>query len=148
MSPARTASHRTLSLERVKDGIVYRATVPGSPVPKARARVYTTRRGEIRAVTPARTRDAEDEMGWLLKMAWRQEADASAQFGVRCRFVFSRTVAGDERRVDGDNCLKAALDAGNGVVWADDRQVRHAEYDVQFGDEPRAEIEFWRLKDG
>jgi Holliday junction resolvase RusA-like endonuclease len=124
---------------------VYRCVVPGQPQPKQRARVYVTRQGKVRAVTPERTRNAELALAWALKLAWRQEPDAKSLFGVRCRFVFSRTRKGADRRVDGDNCLKAVLDAGNGVVWQDDSQVRKHEVDVDFGADPRTEISFWVL---
>jgi len=124
---------------------VYRCVVPGPPVPKARARVFVTKAGKIRAVTPQRTRDAEEAIGWALKLAWRQEPDATSLFGVSCRFVLSRTKAGKERRVDGDNLWKAVGDAGNGVVWHDDSQIRKVDVTVDYGDEPRSEIEFWVL---
>jgi Holliday junction resolvase RusA-like endonuclease len=48
---------------------------------------------------------------------------------------------GDRRRRDVDNCLKSIMDAGNGVLWADDSQVRRLgagrELDAA---RPRAEI--------
>lgn len=40
--------------------------------------------------------------------------------------------------------VKAVLDAGNGVLWADDSQVRETSVLVDFGDRPRTEI-VWRV---
>ena len=93
--------------------------VPGPPVPKARARTVR-QRGRVVSFTPARTKSYGEFAGMLalqarqLHPAWRLDARYSV-------LVVVRRSGGQG---DVDNYGKAALDACNGVLWADDRQVR------------------------
>lgn len=47
---------------------------------------------------------------------------------------------------DEDNLTKFIKDCMTGIVWDDDCQVCSANYEKIYGDEPRTEIEYWRLK--
>ncbi len=88
--------------------------VQGQPVPKKRPRV--TRAGH--AYTPKETVEHEAAVGWSMKAAWRREP-STEPFRVTLAFYMA-----NNRPVDIDNLAKAVLDAGNGIVWVDDRQVR------------------------
>jgi len=91
-------------------------TIPGDPVPKARARA-DTRTG--RHYTPQATRTAEEHIVWALRtVAVRGPCDPTSLFGVHILFRCATN-----RHADGDNMLKLVLDALNGVVWRDDSQV-------------------------
>lgn len=89
-------------------------TVPGQPIPKARARVV---RGH--AFTPETTAGHESVIVAEARNAGvRGEPDAKAQWEIVCWFYRK-----GQRRADLDNLLKTVLDALNGVVWADDNQI-------------------------
>ena len=96
--------------------------VEGPCVPKGRPRV--TRSGHT--YTPKRTKDYESTVAWAAKDAMRQ---AFATFGqiamptqmpVRVDLVIYPK---DKRLSDIDNCAKSILDAMNGIVYMDDKQV-------------------------
>jgi len=62
--------------------------------------------------------DYKEKIGWLLKQAWGQERNDSDELGVYGIFHLPASAG----TADGDNLLKAILDAGNGITWGDDRQ--------------------------
>lgn len=70
-----------------------------------------------------RYKASQDALAWALKVAAGKagipDGGADAQWSVQATFLRS-TAAGDL-----DNLLKAVLDAGNGIVWSDDRSVIH-----------------------
>jgi Holliday junction resolvase RusA-like endonuclease len=83
-----------------------------TPVPKGRPRV-----GHGRVYTPPRTAAAEEALGWVLRAAYKG-APTTAPCEVRLDFH-----VGSGQVPDLDNLVKLALDAANGIVWKDDRQV-------------------------
>lgn len=88
--------------------IVFRATILGNPGPKQRAR-----RGASGGFY-APDADDEDEIGWALRRAFKRCLDVP--------FVASMGFYMETRRaVDWDNLVKRVNDAGNEVVWTDDR---------------------------
>lgn len=94
--------------------MIVRFTVPGAPVPKARARVVNGH-----AFTPARTRAYEKHVQdcareALSRVAWKLDAPAYA-----LRVVVHRAA----KRGDLDNFIKACSDALNGLAWVDDARV-------------------------
>jgi Holliday junction resolvase RusA-like endonuclease len=92
-------------------------TVEGEPVAKERPRTVTNAYGETRTITPAKTRDHEAAIAWTFKAkypGWEPSTDA-----VSVHVAF-RT---GSKSKDVDNMLKTVLDALNGVVYVDDRQV-------------------------
>ena len=129
-------------------------TVPGDPVPKGRPRV-TTRGGFARTYTPKKTRDYEARIraAAVEAMAGRPptlapvEVEIGAYFGVpkswpdwkKRLFGFGESI-GHAMRPDLDNVIKAALDALNGVAFADDAQVMDIRGIKYFNREPRLEI--------
>lgn len=102
--------------------------VLGPPVPKARARVVHREGQRPVAFTPARTAKYTAHVATLARAAvhryrittgksWPLDAPA---FAIA---VDVYTSAGRGTRGDIDNHLKLAMDAGNGVLWDDDRDV-------------------------
>lgn len=133
-------------------------TIPGDPVPKARPRAFRDSRGNIRTYTPRETRAAEQKA--------KAEIDARlCRLGIRARPVLGgKPVAVDlvfhlpipaswparkreladgalsSSKPDGDNLAKLILDAMNGVVFADDRQIAGLRVEKRYSKEPRTEI--------
>ena len=122
-------------------------TIPGPPVPKARARVVTDKQGKTRGVTPKRTGDYERLVSLLALSARNQnylwpEKDKSKRFGLLVKVHYS----GNEG--DGDNYVKSIADACNGVLWVDDRQIddgRWIKAKVERGKD-RVEVEAWVIE--
>lgn len=116
-----------------------RFTVPGDPVPKARARVVQGDDGRFRGVTPARTRAYEESVGWALREAYAGNP-LSGPLRVTVA-VFERKRA-PQHHGDLDNYLKAVLDALNGIAWDDDRQIVRLVGEIERGARaPRVEVE-------
>jgi Holliday junction resolvase RusA-like endonuclease len=121
-------------------------TIPGPPVPKARARVVATKGGKARSYTPEKTASYQQVVAWRALRA-RQEVsgwpygraltpETAARFGLLVTVYHST-------RGDWDNYGKAVSDACNGILWHDDEQVcdgRVVKVKVKKGEE-RAEIE-------
>ena len=92
-------------------------TVPGEPVPKARAR----RSAAGGWYTPKETRDAEAAIAITVKAAMSRHGitlDDTSRFSVALAFYVTT-----KKRHDIDNLAKLVLDACNGIVWKDDSQV-------------------------
>lgn len=92
-------------------------TVPGPPVPKARARHGRGRR----SYTPTKTASYEEKVALCARLALNKTkgwpTSPNARFFVECD-VFRQ-----HKRGDFDNFLKSILDGLNGVAWTDDSQV-------------------------
>lgn len=102
-------------------GLKLAFTVPGSPVPKARARVHVGENGEPDAKTPIKTRRyAKTIREWAHRAvlvslrAW----PLSANYAVRFRVYRQRDQG------DGDNFEKALWDACHGILWNNDGKIR------------------------
>lgn len=122
-----------------------RFTVPGPPVPKARARVVRGNDGKTRSFTPKKTSGYQEVVRMCALSAWSRfrwnRDDAAARYGLAIT-IFRSTSRGDW-----DNYGKSISDACNGVLWVDDRQIRDASVkieDCERGKE-RAEVEAWVL---
>lgn len=112
-------------------------TVPGQPVPKARPRIGAN--GHV--YTPAATRQAEGQVGWAARSALRGCRPSTAPMSITVAFHVR-----DRRRRDVDNLLKTVLDGLNGIAWADDSQVVHADVWVFVNrDNPHTEITVTQL---
>ncbi|HTQ93011.1 MAG TPA: RusA family crossover junction endodeoxyribonuclease [Streptosporangiaceae bacterium] len=97
------------------------------PVSAARPRVspaeYTRIGGrkiktrKAHAYNPQDYEDYKRDVGWLFRLArvTRNDTDELGVYG-----IFH--LALDAGVADGDNLLKAVVDAGNGIAWRDDRQ--------------------------
>lgn len=92
--------------------------VPGEPVAKERPRTAMTRTGKMRTYTPRKTKAAEADIGWEFRRQYQGFGDPVSG-PVSVRLVF-HTMSESK---DADNLTKTVLDALNGVIWLDDRQV-------------------------
>ena len=109
-----------------------RVEIPGEPVAQGRGRAIPTPAG-IRVMDPPRARAWKGvAQVWMLQA--RLHAGIHAPFArplavtVEAYWPRPQALRGDGRpwrtsRPDADNVAKAALDAGNGVLWLDDGQV-------------------------
>lgn len=88
---------------------VHKFTVPGNPIPKARARS-----GNGRHYTPDRTRAYEDKV----RLSARHLPCLSGPVKVHCTFYRQ-----DAQPCDIDNLVKSILDGINGHAFTDDRQI-------------------------
>lgn len=113
--------------------------IPGCPVPQGRGRIVwlgrTRQRAGIADPKDARAWKAEAAAEYMLAVARAGHSRPYAPRGLPVYLavdaVFPRPVSARPTvtaqphvgRGDLDNVLKAVCDAGNGVLWADDRQV-------------------------
>jgi Holliday junction resolvase RusA-like endonuclease len=103
---------------------ILRFTVPGAPVPCARARVFKdSRTGKTRSANPARTtaykRAARTHCALAANLA-RWKPDAGGEYEVVLVVYRAKRVG------DLDNYYKGVIDAMKGIAWVDDRQVVEA----------------------
>ena len=78
-----------------------------------------------------------DALGWEIKERLGGQWDTRRySFGLRARFFL-----GNRRKVDIDNLLKPIMDAGTGIVWADDSQVAEV-YAIVLREDPKPRVEF------
>jgi len=128
-----TARERIATLK----GHSLRFFIPMRPVPKARPRL-----GKHGAWTPKRTRDFEEKVGWLAKMARNQAGWEVLTGPVYLDLTFVCPPAG----ADLSNMVKAIEDACNGILYEDDVQIRaSAQWIVQRG-KPGIIVEVMPLK--
>lgn len=106
-------------------------TIPGDPIPKARARIVV-QNGRARAYTPARTVKRERDIALLAKASMRGGRIFIGPVEVMLTFFFKRPKIHAKlkhppvwhtNRSDLDNLAKAALDAMNAIVYLDDKQI-------------------------
>jgi Holliday junction resolvase RusA-like endonuclease len=126
-------------------------TIPGPPVPKARARVVSrvdaSGKRKTRGITPKRTEAYEKHVKLLAHYALAQHTapwplHLAARYGLVVRVYFF------EHEGDWDNYGKIVSDACQGVLWANDRQIvdgRCIKTKVARGQE-RIEIEAWPIE--
>jgi crossover junction endodeoxyribonuclease RusA len=121
-------------------------SVPGEPVPKGRPRVgrakVSERTGNLiqpPVYTPPETRLAEERWAWIMRAARTMSEPVAHPVALLAFFKVSGSGGGD-----GDNFVKLLLDAGNGVLWADDKQcVEHHVHLLRNCTEPGTELLVW-----
>jgi len=134
---------------------VLRFTVPGEPVAKERPRAIArvSRAGGkvtafARMVTPPKTREYEERFRLIAQAA---VSAARWMWSAKDRFhvVLKVYRTHDGLGGDLDNVIKACGDAGNGVLWKDDRYVRGIGAMLyQDAHRPRVEVEVRRIAQG
>jgi Holliday junction resolvase RusA-like endonuclease len=110
--------------------------IPGPPQPKERARRNNT---TGRWYTPERTRLYERHArscATVARMSLGRPWPMDAAYRVEIVIYMP-----DRRTRDGDNVFKAVADAGNRVLWNDDRQIKQHEVTLELDRErPRVEV--------
>lgn len=140
-------------MTRLNNFVVY-----GEPVAKGRPRM--TKSGH--AFTPERTVNYENFVKWTYAAYEnRVTFDDEAQIRACMRFYFpipkSTSKKNKElmrsgkirptKKPDVDNCVKAILDALNGLAYHDDSQVVEVEALKFYSEEPRVEIQLTTIED-
>ncbi len=128
--------------------------IAGVPVAKARARVVNIK-GRVRAFTPKNTVQWENDARLLarMEMKGREPFTGPMRMGILAVFPIPVAWPGWKKRAakigrimhtgrpDGDNIAKAAKDAMNKIVWADDSQVVDMQIIKVYGFAPMVRIE-------
>lgn len=138
-------------------------TVPGEPVPKGRHRARIvqpkSKPAFIHFYQDADTEAYEKAVGWQAKFVMKGRGLLTGALRIEVVAYLKvpaswsakqkeRALVGDLinglllpiSRPDGDNFLKAALDAMNGIVYKDDSQVTDMSVKKRYSDNPRLEI--------
>ena len=89
-----------------------------TPQPLARPRINTTNRGRY---LPSKCKNYLDELKMLLRSKYKGEP-IKTPCAVTIEFYKPLKVTAPKYG-DIDNLAKAVLDAGNGILWQDDRQI-------------------------
>ena len=109
-------------------------TVPGDPVPKARARA-AIRRGRITHYTQAQTVAYEQAVASAAKQAMGRCVPISGPVSLSLRITCPIPASWSKKRQEAaigspkvskpdiDNYIKCVMDGCNGVLWTDDSQV-------------------------
>lgn len=140
------------------DKIVF--AVPGEPQGKARARTVRQRfTGKTMSYTPPNTVKYEN---WI-RTCYMQANGGSfnsmemLDINILAFFKIPKSVSKVKRELmlsgkirptkkpDGDNILKAACDALNGLAYGDDKQLTDKAVHKWYSDEPRLEITLMKL---
>lgn len=125
-------------------------TVDGPPIGKGRPRFV---RSTGHAYTPPATAAYEAVVGWTAREAMAGHPPMNvplwlsmhAYMPVPGSWSKKRTAQALDgllwpSRPDLDNVFKVLMDALNGVVWADDKQIVEAELIKSYSDRPRLEV--------
>jgi Holliday junction resolvase RusA-like endonuclease len=107
-------------------------TIPGRPIPLERARVVqkTLASGQrsTRSHTPAKSSAYRSVVQIHMKLAWAAVKD---RWPWRTPSPLSLSLWiywADGHHGDGSNLLKAIEDAGNGLLWEDDKQITQGHF--------------------
>jgi Holliday junction resolvase RusA-like endonuclease len=104
--------------------------VDGRPVAKERAGRVKTKSGKLRGYNPKRTTQWEN----LIRLIAQSACAAQRWQPEKARYTVHVDVYRARKAGDGDNYLKAAKDALNGIVWPDDRMVFGGSYLLHDGE--------------
>jgi Holliday junction resolvase RusA-like endonuclease len=102
--------------------------------------VRMTRRGKHK-LRAQRYISNQHSLGWLIKI--EMQSRGIQIFGrepLQVEVVIEEARPEPDHRRDGDNLLKAVLDAANGILWADDRWIDGANIVRTGGTENRVTI--------
>lgn len=114
-------------------------TKPGNPIPWGRPGI-NHKTGNV--FTPAKTLQGEKDWALIMRATRRYTQVVDAPFGVMAWFRI-----GDSRSGDADNFLKLVLDAGNNLVWRDDKDLREAHVHILRGvANPGTRLLAWRIR--
>ena len=114
-------------------------TAPISPVPFMRAIPA------LHVVNPKRYRQFKADLGWFAKQAMHGREPFKGAIKLHADFYkLSPKNPLSQRWGDGDNFLKAVMDALQGICYLNDAQVKKAAFEKFYG-EPHIEIELEEL---
>jgi Holliday junction resolvase RusA-like endonuclease len=122
----------------------FECTLAVAPVPKGRPRF-----GSGRVYTPERTQQFETTLRWLLRQATLKQGCVIPVLAGDVALELDFWVA--RRDSDADNYAKAVMDAGNKILYKDDRQVSdmHARlHKIATGISPHIDLVAWEVDSG
>lgn len=130
-------------------------TVPGTPVAKGRPK-FARRGNFVKAYTPEKTANYETLVGWYAKEAMGDDynlmegplkveifatVEIPASWSKKKREMALNGDIYPTTKPDLDNLCKGLLDAMNGIVYADDKQVVILEARKIYGSIPRVFVQ-------
>jgi len=146
---------------------VLKVVIPGEPVAQGRPRSFRLPGGGVRAYDPAKSRNWKAEAHIHMAKAVEEAAGLLVAFPLGpcealvtavftcpksdCRRKEPRKRRRHPKRPDAENVAKAVLDAGTGVLWADDSQVARLVVEKWIGaqgERPYVQIEVRGFGDG
>lgn len=115
-------------------------SIPIDAIPQARPRVYSKRV----AVDPPQSKQFKQQLAYMIKSLRKDSALLTGELKVelhifRSAGVFKKGVT-SARYGDVDNLAKGILDACNGVIWIDDKQISSLYVTKNLADTPRIDI--------
>lgn len=128
--------------------------VPGEPQGKGRARVGRVN-GQARMFTPAKTVAYEGLIALAAKQTMAGRAPISGPVALRIEAWHTVPASWSKKRrheaisgllrpttkPDADNIAKAVGDGGNGVLWADDKQIVSLAVERRYSERPGLHVE-------
>lgn len=127
-------------------------SVQGTPVGKGRPK-FTTANGYARSYTPEKTLNYENLVKTYYSITVGQKKlQGAIKAQIRAYFPIPKSTTKKLRakmetdsypytkKPDGDNVIKAILDALNGIAYDDDSQVAEAKIEKFYSPNPRAEV--------
>lgn len=138
--------------------------IPGPPVAQGRGRAVSTPAG-VRIFDPKKSRSWKGVAQVHMREAMGERTPFEGPVYVNIRAIFPCPKGDHRKRIpaplrwhtkasaDADNVAKAVLDAGNGIIWLDDRQVSTLEVRkliaAQSGNlsSPGVIIDVWEMED-
>lgn len=119
--------------------VIVELRIPGPPQAKQRPQHGTNRN----TFTPRATLQAEAVVGTFARQGMKGRPPVEFPVGVAAEFYMPT-----RHRADADNLLKLLMDAMNGIVYQDDKQVDEVFVRVHRGvgaDAARTEVAVWEL---
>lgn len=132
-------------------------TIPGEPVAQGRGRAVRIGAG-VRVIDPAKSRSWKGVAAVFMQQA-RNAAGVFAPMtgpldvSVVATWLTLKSASKKNpplykvSRPDGDNVLKAVLDAGNGILWADDATCVRLSVEKRYGAVPSVVVEVRAIVD-
>lgn len=114
--------------------------IAGEAVPKKRPRLG--RHGV--AYTPAETKTWEEYLGYQMNVVMHQFTMVT--YPIKVRIVFNLPYSQKNKHGDIDNLAKSVLDAGNGIVWKDDRLIKQLHVYIAFSEFPDVTVQVTELE--
>lgn len=137
-------------------------TVDGVPVGKGRPK-FARRGNFVTAYTPAKTKTYEEQVALVSRNAMKTENKVICPSPVQLNMdIFvpipkswskikrARALSGEEyptTKPDADNVAKGVLDALNGVVFDDDKQVVGLSISKRYSDRPRVDVRVYEVSE-
>lgn len=126
-------------------------TIPGEPVAQGRGRAVRIGAG-MRVIDPAKSRSWKGVAAMFMQQARNAAgvfAPMDGPLDVTVVATWATLKSAPKKnppvykvsRPDGDNVLKAVLDAGNGILWADDAMCVRLSVEKRYGAVPSVMVE-------